>query len=483
MTHWRVLAAVSAISWGGYFIFDIPAALSISLSTHFSLPAHQFAYLVSLLYTVYSIPNIVLPFLSGPAVQRFGERAVLLGTISSILLGQLLFALSIQAKLGFGLVAGRAFLGLGNEVIGVIGYEIITRWFQDRGLSLALAINLGAGRLGSVTNSVIVPRLVSSYGIILATWIATALALGVVAISAVYLLGITQPFHESPLLLEEGGNPSPSFFKRLPFRQFPRLYWHLALLCPLSYGCLTFTNSAQRFLAVRFYNGDQQAAGSAMSIKFILSGILVPTFGFLLDRFSSNKKNSSPPCALVASNILLFLGHGLFLMKAVSSSPVFPLCLLGTADALLSVSFWASAVKCLSQTRSQLQSQSQSRPGAFSEMETATTPLLKSEDEPILESFAELLHDSAGIEDEENPRSTGSSPTGSSSSPGSDANSDSATRTFGMGILASLMNLSAAVVPVPLAMMETVAGFSGLEGVFVVLACLGTLAALRLVWL
>ncbi|KAL2870527.1 uncharacterized protein BJX67DRAFT_377883 [Aspergillus lucknowensis] len=89
MTHWRVLAAV---------VYDIPAPLSIPISEHLSFSDHQTAYLVSLLYTVYSAPSIVLPFLSGTAVQRFGERRLLLATLSTIAIGQLLFALAVQTK-------------------------------------------------------------------------------------------------------------------------------------------------------------------------------------------------------------------------------------------------------------------------------------------------------------------------------------------------------------------------------------------------
>lgn len=116
MTHWRVLAAVAAMNWGGFFIYDIPASLSTPLSKHLSLSDHQFAFLVSVLYTVYAIPNTVLPFLTGPAVQRFGERAVLLTITSSIILGQLLFAVAVHTRLELGMIAGRVLIGIGGEV-------------------------------------------------------------------------------------------------------------------------------------------------------------------------------------------------------------------------------------------------------------------------------------------------------------------------------------------------------------------------------
>jgi MFS family permease len=285
--------------------------LSTPLSEHLSLPDHQYAYLVSLLYAVYAVPNTVLPFFAGPAVQRFGERSVLLGTISSIVTGQLLFALSVATKFQPGMIAGRAFIGLGGEMVGVIGCAIVTRWFQwlppipnssrifffivrrwyylffravcrGKRFSLALAINLCAGRLGSVANTIVIPRFIGLFGIVPATWIATALSLSVVPISTAFLLSVSRPKKvavldesERPLLHKTTDDSSSSSIKdgdkgtRFIITLLPPAFWQLALMCVLSYGCVnTFANSAQRFIASRFYAGDQRAAGSAMRYVF-----------------------------------------------------------------------------------------------------------------------------------------------------------------------------------------------------------------------
>ncbi|KAL4921183.1 major facilitator superfamily domain-containing protein [Aspergillus aurantiobrunneus] len=452
MMHWRVLAAVGAMNWGAYFVYDIPASLSTSLSEHLSLPEPQFAYLVSLLYVVYAVPNTVLPFFSGAAVQRFGERTILLGIISCIITGQLLFATAVHTKLQLGMIAGRALIGLGGEVVGVLGCEIITRWFQDRRLSLALAINLGLGRLGSVANTLVIPRLVGPYGVVSATWIATVLALSVATIGLVSFLSIAEPADESLPANEDASFKSVSV-DPFPFRQFPPVFWQLALLCLMSFGCLnTFTNSAQRFLAMRFYRGDQRAAGEAMSILFILSGLLVPPFGFLLDKLSS----TGYPRALVTGNVFLIFAHTILLSGALAS-PILPLCLLGSADALLNVSFWASVVRCL------LQSETNSK-----------TPLLKTEDRDK-SAYDSILTGGEAVPDylqsDEEELDTG------------DVVRGEAVRTLGLGIMASLMNISTAVVPVALAVMENLAGASGLEVVFLLLAVCGCLAAVRLAWM
>ncbi|KAL4950516.1 major facilitator superfamily domain-containing protein [Aspergillus filifer] len=526
MRHWHVLAAVGAITWSGSFIYDIPASLSTSLQTHLDLPNHRFTYLVSLLYTIYAVPNAVLPLFSSAAIQRFGERRVLIFTVLCMILGQMIFATSIQAKIPAGLVLARGCIGLGGEVVLVVVVEFLSRGFEDKNLSFALAINLATGRLGSVANTILIPRFINSYGVVSATWIATGLIVGAAATGLISLLILTcsdgagqeeEEDDKEALTIhivadedrdsESNGNVNGmgvavSSSSRTMIRHFPSVYWHLALICFLAYGCLNgFTNSAQRFLAARFYSGDQQAAGSAMSIMFTLSGLLVPPTGSLLDRFSSRRR--SYPLALIASNLFLALAHALF-MAGELTSPVLPLVLIGGADALLGVSLWASVVRCLS-PKGRFMDEWGDGSESESESDRMDKPLLEGEDkarnrkagyESILsvesmESLTDNNHNNNEGYSKPSPiahnvldqqstdldKDKDETVTTYSAQPRSQTQTQA--RTLGLGIMSSLMNLSTAVVPVPLAAMENIAGFDGVESGLLVLGVLGVLASGR----
>lgn len=144
--HWHVLVAVCMIMWGVYFstfldlsilrayltspVYDLPAALSVPLQEHLGLSGSRYAYLVSGLYTAYAAPNTILPFFSGFAVDRIGEKLLLFATLASVLVGQLIFSVSAQLKSPPGMILGRIFIGLGGEIVGVLGSEITTRWFK-----------------------------------------------------------------------------------------------------------------------------------------------------------------------------------------------------------------------------------------------------------------------------------------------------------------------------------------------------------------
>lgn len=132
-------------------------------------------------------------------------------------------------------------------------------------------MNLASWRLGSVTNSILVPRLAKAYGVVAAGWLGTGLSLGVSILSASYLVSIndsenkgasTEEANDEEGNDEEGARRNVNFHASLS--DYPYMFWQLGLICMLGYGSInTFTNSAQRFLAFTFYGGDQRAAGSA----------------------------------------------------------------------------------------------------------------------------------------------------------------------------------------------------------------------------
>ena len=100
------------------------------MEVYLGLSDSKYAYLTSALYTAYAAPNTVLPLLSGPLVQRLGENYALLLTLTNVVVGQLVFALSVSIQSQPGMILGRILFGLGGEIIGVLGIEITIRWFR-----------------------------------------------------------------------------------------------------------------------------------------------------------------------------------------------------------------------------------------------------------------------------------------------------------------------------------------------------------------
>lgn len=120
-----------------------------------------------------------------------------------------------------------------------------------------MAIYENISSLGSVANSNLTPRLTETYDTLTATWLSSALALGLVALSALYVV-ISDVKEESA-----EKEKVEKFIDSI--RRLPRSYWYIASICLTGYACLLpFFNSAQRFIAFRFYADNQTTAGLAV---------------------------------------------------------------------------------------------------------------------------------------------------------------------------------------------------------------------------
>ena len=196
----------------------------------------------------------------------------MLAAVTCIVVGQLIFVAALQAREMWSSILGRGIYGLGGEVIGVLVNSVVTRQYSlvsphvyirswadfessDKGLSLAVAVLLCSSRLGSVSNSIVTPRLVESMGPFPSAFIVIAVSMGVVILS---YLSLTPS-----LAVHKQSQAGFTFLASL--RGFNSTFWLLIVVCAVGYGAInTFTNSAQRFLAAQFFDGDQITAGSQL---------------------------------------------------------------------------------------------------------------------------------------------------------------------------------------------------------------------------
>lgn len=178
------------------------------------------------------------------------------------------------------------------------------------------------------------------------------------------------------------------------------------------------------------------------SIPYILSSVLVPPLGLLLDLPLFNRY----PAALIITNLLMFFSHLLFLART-DIGPVFPLSLLGIAYALFGVAFWISLTRCL----------------LF-----------------VAQSWSAKCR---GIEQSATERQYGTIVTNDGNRDSTDPVIYQEVIAFGFGFMTSVMNLATGAVPILLAGAENIAGYVGLEMVFLALAVLGCLASVHLAWM
>merc|ERR1712166_301295 len=90
--RWVILFLGSFFLFGSCVCYDIPSALSIFFEDP-NGPYHYKKSQIGLLYSVYSLPNTILPLLGGIAMDKIGVKTGLMTASSLVVIGQLIFTI------------------------------------------------------------------------------------------------------------------------------------------------------------------------------------------------------------------------------------------------------------------------------------------------------------------------------------------------------------------------------------------------------
>ena len=283
--RWIILLLSCVMMVGSYYAYDIPAALKSPLDDYMGNP-DDFETLFSLLFTVYSIPNTILPLLGGYIVDRFGFRlcAILFASLTTA--GQAILCVGISVKSWPLMFVGRVVFGFGGESISVANSAILAEYFIGKELAFAFGLGLSIARLGSVINNVVSPGLDQGVSLTFAFWFGTILCAGSLfctlciwsidkGLEAVIKknkqkLGVQDVLVDdnlnSPLLIEgekdgstahDGKDATSDQGEIVKISDALKLsfpFWLLTVSCVVVYGCvLPFNNIASSLLMERDY--------------------------------------------------------------------------------------------------------------------------------------------------------------------------------------------------------------------------------------
>lgn len=296
--RWFILALSCFIMFGNYYAYDNPSALNRQLRVWMADKSEaEFEFHLNLLYTIYSAPNIILPFVVGRALDRYGSRSFLIWLSLLMCLGQTVFSLGVTYRTWTWMLLGRLIFGLGGESLAVAQSRLVTEWFLGKELGIAIGLNLSIARIGTVFNNNASPRIASidqGGGVAGACWIGliTCLFSLFCTFSCIFIDSLYRP-HDNNL-----SRPSDSDIKNstsledatLPTLEKDEEFIHPAFylllwLNLLSYGAvLCFNTIASAYLQERYFPANIFKANWAMSIPDTAAIFMVPLIGFAIDR-------------------------------------------------------------------------------------------------------------------------------------------------------------------------------------------------------
>ncbi len=285
--RWVILFLTCIMMIGNYYSYDNPAALKTQIDDYMGNP-DDFETLYNLLYTVYSIPNVFLPFVGGYFVDSWGVRICLIIFCVLIFIGQAVFALGLSLKSWPIMYVGRIIFGMGGESLSVGNSALLSAWFEGKELAFAFGLNLSIARLGSVINNLVSPAIANGVGLVYALWF-SAILCAVSVLCSLIISRIDKRFDDSKnkgkakLMLNDDGsditnpliadNDDGSFSghdvdsrkekieeddeeeDKVEFweiKKFNEGFWLLVISCLVVYGCvLPFNNIASSLLLER----------------------------------------------------------------------------------------------------------------------------------------------------------------------------------------------------------------------------------------
>lgn len=164
--RWIMLFLGVLVIFGPFYSFDNPAGTQQALRGYFNVPDsinasssaadmalfEQFNTDYQLLYSLYSLPNTVLPLFGGALVDRLGVRFMVVICSLVALAGQCLVIVGVNGQSWAWMFVGRAAFGVGLESLCVAQRILVARWFIGKELALAMGAILALGRFGSVLN-------------------------------------------------------------------------------------------------------------------------------------------------------------------------------------------------------------------------------------------------------------------------------------------------------------------------------------------
>ena len=148
--------------FGAYYILDNVGVTYDTLKKQFEkkYTEKKFDFYFSLLYSIYSFPNIILPLLGGILILKIGFYNCYLLFSLFILIGQIIVVIGLRNTNMIIMLIGRFIFGLGGENINTVQSIIIINWFNKNSLSFPLAFLFSVAKSATVLNDIISPIIV-----------------------------------------------------------------------------------------------------------------------------------------------------------------------------------------------------------------------------------------------------------------------------------------------------------------------------------
>ncbi len=238
--RWFALFLISGLTFSTYWFQDFYGGLKPLMESQMGFTSEEFGRLIGLT-TIANMFGMII--IGGMILDKWGVRvAGLIFGVIAVLGG----ALNAMASSGFFgeahstmlnmMILGRVFFGVGLEVLCVVATRTVVKWFKGYELALAMAINMGFGRLGSALGIAVSPDIAVSSVPPAVVFAATLIGIAMIMFLIYLIFDVRLDKQDSAAISEE---PEEEFkfsdlFKLLTNSSFV----YIALLCVAFYAAV-----------------------------------------------------------------------------------------------------------------------------------------------------------------------------------------------------------------------------------------------------
>lgn len=341
--RWIILILCCISTFGDYYCFDSVGAVHDHLESQFYFLGENFEYYYNLLYSIYSIVNIFVPFIGGAFIKIYGNKNMFLVFGIIIVIGQFIVYLGCKNNSIFTMLIGRVIFGLGGENINVSQMACVVEWFYKSENSFPMGLTLTISRVGSFANDVLSPRFAGEEkdenGKLNAAnafrWGFYFSIFSLINIIVMFILDTlkTRELNNNIISLNnENDNTEIDNSNNIMnlIKQLNLIFWVLSLLILLAYGCLMPFNYMAVGFFTKTFNISKNMAGTLMGMPFLMGGIFVPLLGVFVDKYGYR------PEMVLSSGFFLLISFILFNFI----EPYFPIVLLGFGYSIFACVLW-----------------------------------------------------------------------------------------------------------------------------------------------
>lgn len=321
------------LGFGSYFCYDSPGALQDVVKDKLHLSATEF----SLLYSIYSWPNVVLCFIGGFLIDRvFGIRMGTIIYLFILVIGQLVFSFGGLLDTYWLMLLGRFVFGIGAESLAVAQNNYAVLWFKGKELNMVFGLQLSCARIGSAVNFLVMDPLYKY----VTEFYEGATAVGVVFLLAgltciisflcALILGCMDKRAER--ILGRNNNASSDVVKLSDVFTFKTSFWLVSVICVAYYVAIfPFIAMGKDFFKDK-YNFTSQEANTVNSMVYLVAAVASPIFGFIIDMCGRNV------AWVFLSTVIAIFSHSL--MAFTNVNPYICMLSLGFSYSMLAASLW-----------------------------------------------------------------------------------------------------------------------------------------------